>query len=192
MTLHHIFFYIFNVYIPRTSLIIHLRYMYYIEMILSRCYKPCRVKVLPFIIRLTRGNRLISAINWDNWRVRPRRPSGAKSSVPTVWLRMRIPRTFPLAVLCVYLRDIYAATLSQSTGWFARDKRYLVYPPPRDYTPTKVQVYTSSQIPKLFWNKTNGAVRKIAVWTDISAGLLGDIAKKKRLMGFKNFLPFYF
>lgn len=127
--------------------------MYYIEVIsvcLSRCYKLCKIKMLPFIIHLTRDGRLISAVNCDNWHVRPRRPSGSKSSVPTVWLRMRIPRTFSLAILCVYLRDIYATTLSQSSGWFARDKRYLVYPPPRDYTPTKVQVYTSSQVPKVF------------------------------------------
>lgn len=144
--------------------------MYHIKVVsakwyqcLSRCYKPCKIKALPFIIRLTHGGRLISAVNRDNWRVRPRGPSGAKSSVPTVWLRMRIPRTFSLAILCVYLRDIYAATLSQSSGWFARDKRYLVYPPPGDYAPTKVQVYTSSQVPKVFWNKTNEAVWKIAV-----------------------------
>jgi len=59
------------------------------------------------------------------------------------YLRMRISRTFALAILCVYLRDIYVATLSQSSGWFARDKRYLVYPPPGNNTPTKVQVYAS-------------------------------------------------
>jgi len=32
------------------------------------------VKALPLIIRLTRGGRLISAINCDNWLVRPPRP----------------------------------------------------------------------------------------------------------------------
>ncbi|KAL0110218.1 hypothetical protein PUN28_013693 [Cardiocondyla obscurior] len=60
---------------------------------------------------------------------------------------MRISRMFSLAVLCVYLRDIYAATLSQTSGWFARDKRYLVYPPPRDYTPTKVQLILGLGLP---------------------------------------------
>ncbi|XP_025990180.1 uncharacterized protein LOC113003731 [Solenopsis invicta] len=60
---------------------------------------------------------------------------------------MRIPRTFSLAILCVYLRDIYVATLSQSSGWFARDKRYLVYPPPGDYTPTKVQLILGLGLP---------------------------------------------
>lgn len=130
--------------------------MYFVEIAFTHviAHKPCQVKALLFIIRLARGGRLISAINCDNWRIRPARPSGAKSSVPTVRLRMRIPRTFSLAILCVYLHDIYAATLSRSSGWFARDKRYLVYPPPGDYAPTKVQVYTSSQVPKVFWSKT--------------------------------------
>ncbi|XP_071555925.1 uncharacterized protein [Temnothorax nylanderi] len=61
---------------------------------------------------------------------------------------MRIPRTFLLAVLCVYLHDIYAATLFQSSGWLTRDKRYLVFPPPgRDYTPTKVQLILGLGLP---------------------------------------------
>ncbi|KAM0731013.1 hypothetical protein ACS0PU_002496 [Formica fusca] len=57
---------------------------------------------------------------------------------------MRIPREFSLAILCVYFHDIYAATLSQSSGKFARDKRYLVYPPPGDYAATRVQVLKDS------------------------------------------------
>lgn len=148
------------------SLIIHFLHMYYIEWYPSHCivaHKLHKIKALPFIIHLTHGQRLINAVNCDNWRIRPPRPNGVESSVPMVRLRMRIPRTFSLAILCVYFRDIYAATLSQSSDWFARDKRYLVYPPPGDYTPTKVQVCTSSQAPEVFLNKTNEAVWKIVV-----------------------------
>ncbi|XP_029158866.1 uncharacterized protein LOC114931091 [Nylanderia fulva] len=61
---------------------------------------------------------------------------------------MRVPREFSLAILCVYLHDIYAATLSQSSGKFARDKRYLVYPPPRDpYAATRVQLILGLGLP---------------------------------------------
>lgn len=53
---------------------------------------------------------------------------------------MQPRRKFSLAVLWVYLHDIYGAALSGSAGKLPRDKRYLVYPPPGDYAPSKVQV----------------------------------------------------
>ncbi|XP_011641326.1 uncharacterized protein LOC105429827 [Pogonomyrmex barbatus] len=60
---------------------------------------------------------------------------------------MRIPREFSLAILCICLYDIYVTALSQSSGRLARDKRYLVYPPPRDFAPTKVQLILGLGLP---------------------------------------------
>ncbi|XP_072764602.1 uncharacterized protein [Anoplolepis gracilipes] len=60
---------------------------------------------------------------------------------------MRTPREFLLAILCVYLHDIYATLLSQSSGKFARDKRYLVFPPPGDYAATRVQLILGLGLP---------------------------------------------
>ncbi|EFN73781.1 hypothetical protein EAG_06423 [Camponotus floridanus] len=60
---------------------------------------------------------------------------------------MRIPREFLLAILCVYLHDIYAVTLSQSSGKFARDKRYLVYTPPKPNAATRVQLILGLGLP---------------------------------------------
>ncbi|KAL6428967.1 hypothetical protein ACFW04_008052 [Cataglyphis niger] len=60
---------------------------------------------------------------------------------------MRIPREFSLAILCAYIYDIYAATLSQSSGKFTRDKRYLVYPPPGDYALSRVQLILGLGLP---------------------------------------------
>lgn len=69
------------------SSIIRFSHMYHVEMVFAcviAC-KPRKVKALLFIIRLTRGGRLISAINCDNWHVRSPRPNGVKSLVPTVF-----------------------------------------------------------------------------------------------------------
>jgi len=50
--------------------------MYYVETILvCVAHVSRKIKALPLIIRLTRGGRLISTINCDNWRGRPPQPS---------------------------------------------------------------------------------------------------------------------
>jgi len=60
--------------------------------------------------------------------------------VPTSALRMQPRREFSLIVLWVYLQHVYGVVPSEAGGKFTRDKRYLVYPPPGDYAPSKVQV----------------------------------------------------
>ncbi|EZA61849.1 hypothetical protein X777_04660 [Ooceraea biroi] len=60
---------------------------------------------------------------------------------------MQSCREFALVVLWIYLHDIYGAALSQSGGKFVRDKRYLVYPPPGEYAPSKVQLILGLGLP---------------------------------------------
>ncbi|XP_067204414.1 uncharacterized protein [Linepithema humile] len=59
---------------------------------------------------------------------------------------MQILREFALAILCVYFY-IYGVTLSQSSGKFARDKRYLVFPPPGEFALTRVQLILGLGLP---------------------------------------------
>jgi len=73
---------------------------------------------------------------------------------------MQPRREFSLVVLWVYLQHhVYGVVSSETDGKFTRDKRYLVYPPPGDYAPSKVQVLVDAR-------KNEGASSALTLYLD--------------------------
>jgi len=73
---------------------------------------------------------------------------------------MQPRREFSLIVLWVYLQYVYGVVPSEAGGKFTRDKRYLVYPPPGDFAPSKVQVLVDAR------KKDEGASSAPALYLD--------------------------